>query len=79
MEKDFNNWNLLKKILDDKKSYPNIRQREIWWTSIGINIGHEENGKGGSYSRPVLVVRKFNKHIFLGVPLTTKIKDNPYY
>ena len=28
---------------------------------------------------PVLIVRKFNPHIFFGVPLTTKIKQNPYY
>ena len=27
----------------------------------------------------VLIVRKFNPHIFFGVPLTTKIKQNPYY
>ena len=27
----------------------------------------------------VLIVRKFNPHIFFGVPLTTKIKHNPYY
>jgi mRNA-degrading endonuclease toxin of MazEF toxin-antitoxin module len=27
----------------------------------------------------VLIVRKFNPHIFFGVPLTTKIKPNPYY
>ena len=31
------------------------------------------------YNRPVLIVRKFNPHIFFGVPLTTKIKQNPYY
>ena len=24
-------------------------------------------------------MRKFNPHIFFGVPLTTKIKPNPYY
>jgi mRNA interferase MazF len=26
-----------------------------------------------------LVVKKYNRHIFFGVPLTTKLKDNPYY
>jgi hypothetical protein len=25
-----------------------------------------------------LIMRKFNPHIFFGVPLTTKIKQNPY-
>jgi hypothetical protein len=27
----------------------------------------------------VLIMRKFNPHIFFGVPLTTKMKQNPYY
>jgi mRNA interferase MazF len=30
--------------------------------------------------RPVLIIRKFNKNIFLAIPLSTKVKpDNPYY
>lgn len=37
------------------------------------------DGKGHSYNRPVLIVRKFNPHFFYGVPLTTQLKDNPYY
>jgi len=50
-------------------------RREIWWCSVGVNIGHEMDGKNQFYNRPVLIVRKFN----FGVPLTTKIKQNPYY
>ena len=46
---------------------------------MGVNIGHEMDGKNQFYNRPVLIVRKFNPHIFFGVPLTTKIKPNPYY
>jgi mRNA interferase MazF len=46
---------------------------------VGVNIGHEMDGKNQFYNRPVLIVRKFNPHIFFGVPLTTKIKQNPYY
>ena len=37
------------------------------------------DGKNQFYNRPVLIVRKFNPHIFFGVPLATKIKQNPYY
>ena len=51
----------------------------MWWCSVGVNIGHEMDGKHQFYHRPVLIVRKFNLHIFFGVPLTTKIKPNPYY
>lgn len=80
MEKDFNNWNELKIKLDQKQGTPTFKQREIWWCHIGLNVGDEENGKSDNlYHRPVLVIKKFNKKIFLGVPLTTQIKENPYY
>lgn len=46
---------------------------------LGENIGDEENGKSDLFSRPVLVIRKFNKNLFWAVPLTTQIKENPYY
>jgi len=45
----------------------------------GGNIGHEMDGKNKDYNRPVLVLRKFNKQIFRGIPLTTKIKLSPHY
>jgi len=46
---------------------------------IGLNIGDEENGKNDGFSRPVVIVKKFNKRIFLGIPLSTKMKDNKFY
>lgn len=79
MNKNFEDWHKLKKYLDEEHNAPTFRQREIWWCSIGLNIGHEENGKGEDYSRPVLILRKYNNHLFFGVPLTTKVKDNPFY
>jgi mRNA-degrading endonuclease toxin of MazEF toxin-antitoxin module len=79
MEKDFTNWNELKIKLDQKQGTPTFKQREIWWCHIGLNIGDEENGKSANYHRPILIIKKFNKKIFLAVPLTTQIKDNPYY
>jgi len=78
MEKDFEQWIALKKILNSQ-DVPTFQQQEIWWCSIGANVGDEEDGKNTGFNRPVLVIKKFNKHIFLGAPLTTKIKDNPYY
>jgi len=79
MPKDFDNWNSIKKQLEQDHKAPTFQEREIWWCSIGVNLGHEENGKNQDYSRPVLVIRKFNDHIFLGVPLTTQIKEKHYY
>ena len=76
MEKDFCEWGNLKKKINSIKRSPTFNEREIWWCSIGLNVGHEEDGKSSLFSRPVLVVRKFNRHIFLGLPLTTSIKDH---
>lgn len=47
--------------------------------AIGLNVGDEEDGKGRNFARPVLVLRKFNKSLFYGVPLSTKLKEGKYY
>ena len=46
---------------------------------MGANVGFEQNGKSESFERPILVLRKFSKDMFLGVPLTSKIKTGFYY
>jgi mRNA-degrading endonuclease toxin of MazEF toxin-antitoxin module len=77
-QKDFVGWHNIKLTLNERKG-ATFKEREVWWSSIGVNVGHEEDGKHSQYFRPVLVLRKFNNHIFWGVPLTTQIKTNPYY
>lgn len=78
--KDFDSWNTFKRKLDSKTSKPPFfKERDIWWTSIGINIGFEENGKSEVFTRPVLILRKFSQDMFLGVPMSTKLKKNRYY
>ena len=44
---------------------------------MGMNIGFEIFGKGDTFTRPVLIVRKFSRHTFLGIPMSTKLKDVP--
>lgn len=44
-----------------------------------MNIGYEEDGKNKHFERPVCILRKFNKDIFIGLPLTSTKKDSPYY
>ena len=55
-----------------------FKQREIWWASIGLNIGSEQNGKDEKFQRPVLVLRKFGQHIFWAIPLTSNKKEHKY-
>ena len=71
MQKDFDTWNLQKKQINNKHRRITFHEREIWWCSLGLNIGFEQDGKNYLYERPVLVIRKFNKHTLWILPLTS--------
>lgn len=77
--KYFDEWNDVKKSIEARNRKIYIKEREIWWNHLGCNIGHEQDGKGKFFERPVLVIRKFNQRIFLGVPISTKNKNNKFY
>jgi len=78
-KKDFSLWIPVKQSIHYTSSRPFYREREIWWCSIGLNIGFEADGKGHSYARPVLIIKDFNHAIFWCLPLTTRIKSEIYY
>lgn len=78
-KKDFDKWNTQKKELNRRKVAPFYHAREIWWCSLGVNIGFEQDGTGQSFDRPVLIVRGFNKKIFFGVALTGRKRTGRYY
>jgi hypothetical protein len=44
----------------------------------GKNIGYETNGKSREFTRPVIILKKYNQYSFLALPLTTAPKPNPY-
>ena len=78
--KSFDEWNKNKKQIEVRdRKLPIFHNSEIWWCSLGLNIGYEEDGKGKLFERPVFVYKKFNNSMFLGIPMTTKYKDNPFY
>ncbi|MEA1880275.1 MAG: type II toxin-antitoxin system PemK/MazF family toxin [Campylobacterota bacterium] len=77
--KQHDKWNEVKKFVDERENIINFKEREIFWTRIGENVGFEQNGKGNEFSRPVLVVKKLNKQLFFGVPLSTSIKSGNYF
>jgi mRNA interferase MazF len=78
---DFDVWNELKKKIQLADSEPNYfpQEGEVWMSSLGKNIGYEQNGSGGNFARPVLVVKKFNNHMFWCMPLSTKQKRLDFY
>lgn len=56
--KRFDEWNILKKKVNDITDDLFVSQREIWYAQLGINIGNEEDGKGTAFKRPVLIIKK---------------------
>jgi mRNA interferase MazF len=56
-----------------------FRAGQIWWISLGQNIGREQNGKNERFERPVIILKKFNRHMFWGVPASTVLKTGPYH
>lgn len=56
-----------------------FHEREIWWASLGSNIGFEQDGKNTNFERPVLVIKKFNRSMLWALPLTGREKTGVYY
>jgi mRNA interferase MazF len=79
--KDFDQWNELKKKIEAEKNNPEKfpKEGEVWMSNVGRNIGFEQNGSGDNFSRPVLIVKKFNNHMFWAISLSTKQKDFDFY
>ena len=80
-QKAFDSWNDVKKKIDQKKlqSDQYFNEREIWWGSLGINIGFEQDGKNEQFERPLLVIKKFNREIVWVLPITSVAKENQYH
>ncbi len=57
--KHFQEWIILKERLELRiDAAPFVNEGEIWWASIGENVGFEISGKSERFSRPVLIFRK---------------------
>ncbi len=72
--KEFDVWNSLKKKIQTDNNDINFfpKEGEVWMSAVGKNIGYEQNGSGDNFSRPILIIKKFNNHMFWGVPLSSK-------
>jgi mRNA interferase MazF len=80
MYKDFDKWNEKKKILNAKNLNKILffSTGEVWWISLGLNLGFEMNGKGEDFMRPAIILKKYNHYSFLALPLSTSKKSNRY-
>ncbi len=79
--KNFDAWNEVKKKIAAEENEPDKfpKEGEVWMSSLGKNVGFEQNGSGDNFSRPILVIKKFNNHMFWCVPLSTKQKGLDFY
>ena len=75
----FDKWNELKQKLHAKKQPLRFHPREIFFVSVGENIGQEVYGKDELFLRPVLVYKKLSKTTFLGTPLTSTKREGKNY
>src|ERR1700690_4239243 len=58
---------------------PLVSERDLWWASLGENIGSEINGNSSRFSRPVLVLRKLAHGFYLVAPTTTQPHVGSWY
>ena len=79
MDKDFKSWHDEKKKIHADGENKLYKKRDIWWCSLGVNVGYEQDGTGDHTGRPVIVLKGFSKHVCLVVPLTTSAKPNKYH
>ncbi|MDQ5949037.1 MAG: mRNA interferase MazF [Patescibacteria group bacterium] len=79
MNKNFKDWFTEKNDLHKNKVRAFFHEREVWFASVGANIGFEQDGKHERFLRPVVIVKKFNNEVCWSVPTTKKDKKGKYY
>jgi mRNA interferase MazF len=77
--KDFERWNKLKQNLNALKNQDiRVKEGEIWWCALGVNIGNEIDGKNELSERPVLVIKKFPNKSYWIVPLSKTDREHKF-
>ena len=81
MKKDYKMWTKVKVSINNSLPRPiGVKIRQIWYCSMGENIGFEEDGKGVKFVRPVLILKTYGTHMCHIVPLsTTQKRSGPFY
>jgi mRNA interferase MazF len=58
---------------------PHTNEGDIWWVSLGENVGVEINGKSKLFSRPVIILKKLSSQLYFVIPLTTQNRTGTWY
>lgn len=80
LAKRFLEWIRLKDRLHESAAKPpHVSEGEIWWISVGENVGSEINGKSGLFSRPGIIFKKLAHGFYFVIPTTTRIREGSWY
>lgn len=80
MPKRFLEWIKVKQKLDEHEYQPPlVTEGDLWWCAVGENVGIEIGGKSTNFTRPVIVLKKFGRLGFFGIPVTTKERTGSWY
>lgn len=78
--KRFLEWIGLKKALHNTAGRaPYVSEGEMWWVSLGENIGFEINGKSKLFSRPVVIIKKLSRYFYFVIPVTSQHHTGTWY
>jgi len=73
-KKNFKEWFFSKEKIENKKRKVFFHEREIWWCSLGLNVGFEQDGKGDEFTRPIVILKRLSLDTCLIIPLTVSTK-----
>ena len=79
MQKNFDTWNGKKKRIQNEELARRYHERDIWFCSLGVNIGFEQDGTGLNFDRPVVIMKGFNANTCFVVALTGHKREGKYY
>lgn len=78
--KRFLDWIVLKERLHATDHRPPlVSEGDIWWASVGENVGSEINGKSDLFSRPVVILKKLSHEFYFVVPTTTRERRGTWF
>lgn len=79
-DKRFNEWIELKKTLHNKEVKPPfVSEGDMWWMSLGENVGSEINGKSDVFTRPGVIFKKLSHGFYFVIPTTTQKKIGSWF
>ena len=67
------------KLHETEHKPPLVSEGDIWWASVGENVGSEVDGKGDAFTRPIIIYKKLGSESLLAIPTSTKQKEGTWY